>query len=225
MNKKIWILAIMLVSQGLHARYSMVKNDNQFIDEINKHEFVVACFLHSAESSKDVDKQIKKDIKTLQDTIKSTSETEPYKKLLKQEVGFLVIDTNKDALEGLMEKYDISSEQAPQFLLFKNGKVITSISGRVAKLVGFITKSDLLEFVNDYFGKDLDDILAQKADDEAQDREMQLARYQAYSASRYPYGGYAPYNPWGSPGPYIYSGYAQFFPYGYGYNGYAFFIP
>lgn len=226
MKTKIWFLIIMLFSYNVQARYNTVKNDIQFVDEINKYEFVVACFLPSSHVGKDVDRQLKKDISLLQETIKSTSETDPYKKMLKHEVGFVIADVSKDGMKPLVEKYKISmGDDKPQFLLFKNGKALNMVSGKLAKLVGFISKSDLLNFINDYFGKDFDEILAKKADAEDKDREMQIAKYQAYAAYRYPYGAYAPYNPWGSPGPYIYSGYAQFYPYGYGYNGYAFFIP
>ncbi|MBV8660599.1 MAG: thioredoxin family protein [Candidatus Dependentiae bacterium] len=224
---KIKILFLMLLlSHGLQARYYAIKNEDQFLDEINRYEFVIACFLHNPSSSKDFDKQFKKDVQALQDTVKSTSQTDPYKKLLKDEVGFLVIDMNKDATQPLIKKYEIESDgEMPQFLLFKNGKVITNMSGELAKLDGFISKADLMEFISDYFGNDFDDILAKKSDEQEQERQMQLARYQSYDVARYPYGGYAPYNPWGSPGPYIYSGYAQFYPYGYSFNGFAFFIP
>ncbi len=225
MNKKILFLTMILLSQGLQARYFAIKNDSQFVDETNRYEFVIACFLPDPHSGKDFDRQLSKDIKVLQDTVRATSETGPYKKLLKNEVGFVVVDTSRENMNPLLQKYKISTDASPQFLLFKNGKVLTAMSGKLAKLVGFISKSDLLEFIDDYFGKNFDEILSKKADEDAQDREMQIAKYQAAASYRYPYGGYAPYNPWGSPGPYIYSGYAQFFPYGYSYNGYAFFIP
>lgn len=225
MKTKIWLSIIMLFSYNVQARYDTVKNDIQFVDEINKHEFVVACFLPNAYHDKTIDRKLKKDINLLQDTIKSISDMELYKKQLKHEVGFVVADVTKDAMAPLIKKYKISMAEVPQFLLFKNGKALNTVSGKLARLVGFLSKSDVLEFINAYFGKDFDKILSKKADEEEKYREMQLAKYQAFSAYRYPYGAYAPYNPWGSPGPYIYSGYAQFYPYGYGYNGYAFFIP
>lgn len=225
MKTKIWFLAMILFSVGLQARYYAVKNDSQFVDEINKFEFVIACFLPDAHVDGEIDKQLKKDIHLLQDTVKATCETDPYKKLLKNEVGFVVVDTSRDAMAPLLNKYEISGNDQPQFLLFKHGKVVKSIVGQCARLQGFVSKSDLMEFVGDYFGKDFDEILEKKADEQAKDHELQVAKYQAYASYRYPYGSYAPYNPWGSPGPYIYSGYAQFFPYGYSYNGFAFFIP
>lgn len=227
MKIKIWFLMVGLLSAGLQARYYVVKNESQFTEELNKHEFAVVSFLGFIDDdiSKDDLKKARKDMHVLQDTIKATSDTDPYKKLLRQEVAFIVVDSNKASMEPLMSRYKIKPEHTPQFLLFKNGKAVTDMSGKVAKLSGFVAKSDLLDFTNDYFGKDFDDILAQKADDEAKDREMELARYQAFAASRYPYGGYAPYNVWGSPSGSIYTGYAAFYPYGYSYNGFAYMIP
>ena len=223
MNRKIWLLTVILLSQGLQARYFAVKNDSQFVDETNKYEFVITCFLPDPHSGQDFDRKLNKDIKLLQDTVRSTSETGPYKKILKNEVGFVVVDTSKENMTPLLKKYNISTEDdQPQFLLFKNGKVITAMSGKLAKLVGFISKSDLLEFIDDYFGKSFDEILSKRAEEDAQDREMQIAKYQAYASYRYPYGGYAPYNIWGSPSGQMYAGYAQFYPYGYSYNGYAY---
>lgn len=221
MNMKKILLAMILLSQGLQARYHSVKNEEQFVDETNRYEFVVAGFIRGTRGGKDLDKQLKKDIHLLKDTIKSTSDTDPYRKLLRDEVGFLVVDVSRDSVEPLVEKYKIKSDEMPQFLLFKNGKVLNAMSGELAKLVGFISKADLLEFIDDYFGKNFDEILAEKADKQEKEREMQMARYQAYAAYRYPYGGYAPYQAWG---PYAYSGYAHFYPYRYGYTGRAWFL-
>ncbi len=151
MKMKLWFFTMMILSQSLQARYFAIKNDSQFSDEINKYEFVIACFVKTPYPGKDFDRKLKKDINVLQETVKATSETAPYKKLLKNEVGFLVIDVSKDAMQPLVRKFKIASSEMPQFLLFKNGKALTAMSGHLAKLVGFVSKSDLLEFINDYF--------------------------------------------------------------------------
>lgn len=218
------ILFLLLFVNLLNARYFGIKNEEQFLKEINHSQFVVACFVNNLKDH-DFDRDLKKDIDNLRQTVKSAADTQPFNKLLKQEVGFLVVDMSKDSAEPLIKKYKITMNGKPQFLLFKDGKALHTMSGDMAKLAGFISKADLLDFMNDYFGKEFDDILAKKSEQDAQDREMQLARYQAVGASRYPYGGWAAYNPWGSPAGYIYTGYASFYPYGYSYNGYAYFLP
>ncbi|MBP6869784.1 hypothetical protein KBC04_02795 [Candidatus Babeliales bacterium] len=225
MKFKIWMLFVVLCSQGLDARYFGIKHEKQFFDEINNHEFVVACFLNNPNFDNDFDKKLKKDVNLLRDTVKAAADTQPFNKLLKKEVGFLVIDASKEEMQSLVDTYKIPMNGKPQFLLFKDGKALNTMAGQLAKLVGFISKADLLDFMGDYFGKEFDDILAKKSDEQAQEREMQLARYQAAGTSRYPYGSWAPYNPWGSPAGYIYTGYAAFYPYGYSYNGYAYFLP
>lgn len=224
MKKSMLLVMMMLIISTLQARYFMPKNDSQFVDEINKYEFSVVCFLPRQLSGKDVDRQLKKDSKLLQETVKATSETDPYRKLLKEEVGFLVVDASRENMQPLLTKYKLDDEQLPQFLLFRNGKALSNISGNLATLDGFVSKSDVLDFINDYFGKEFDDILAKKADEQAAQRELEIARYQAYAAYRYPYGAWAPYNPWGRA---TYTGYAAFNPYAMGYYGYdyTFFIP
>jgi len=210
---------ILLIGHGLDARYQSIRNESQFVDEINKFEFVLACFVDTPGKGDDYDKKFKKDIQMLQDTVKATSETAPYKKILKHDVGFLVVDLNKDSLDELVEKYNIVQEELPQFLLFKDGKVVSTASGEFAKILGFVSKSDLLEFIDDYFGQGIDEILAQKSDQEDQDREMQLARYDAFAANRYR--PRLPYNAWSrNPD----SGYNHFYPYGYGYYGFNYWI-
>ena len=218
------LIGLALLTSFLDGRYFSIKNEEQFLKEINNYEFVVACFVNNVKDY-DFNKSLQKDINNLCQTVKAASTTEPFNKLLKQEVGFLVVDMGKESAEPLIKKYKIVMNGKPQFLLFKDGKALDALSGQSAKLAGFISKADLLDFMNDYFGKEFDDILAKKSDEQAQEREMQLARYQAIGASRYPYGSWAPYNPWGSPAGYIYTGYAAFYPYGYSYNGYAYFIP
>lgn len=223
MTIKKWFFLMMVAFYNLEARYVVIKNSHQFEQEINKYEFVVACFI-SNPHGKDIDRQLKKDVGLLQEMVKSTSDGQPYKKLLKQEVGFFIVDMAKDSTALLVKEYDLdATDQAPIFLLFKNGKQVQTVSGQSAQIAGFIAKSDLLEFLDDYFGKDFDSILAKKAEAQEQERQMQIARYQAYAACRYPYRGWAPYNPWSST--YVYTGYAEFYPYGYSYNGYAFYIP
>lgn len=221
MKIKLLIMIGFLITSGINARYIPIKNDVQFAQEINKFEFALVCFLHNTQGGKYVDKNLRKDIKMLEKTIEATSDTQPFHKLLRHEVGFLVVDASKDSVDSLIKKYAIVPDEMPQFLLFHNGKVVYSVSGEYAKLVGFVSKADLLDFIDDYFGKALDDILAQKADDQEADKEMQLARYAAYANSRYPYGLYAPYNAYG---PYSWYGYRSFYENG-GYWGQSFYIP
>lgn len=217
------LVCLVLFFPYVQARYVHIKHEEGFDKEINNTQFVLACFLNNFENNDD--KALQKDNSAMRKIIKAAAITEPFNKLLKQEVSFLVVDMEKGSIQALGEKYNISMNGKPECLLFKDGKQVHQDEDQQAKLTGFVSKADLLDFINDYFGKEFDDILEKKSQEQAQDREMQLARYQAIGASRYPYGSWAPYNPWGSPAAYIYTGYAAFYPYGYSYNGYAYFIP
>jgi len=84
MKIKIWFLMVGLLSAGLQARYYVVKNESQFTEELNKHEFAVVSFLGFIDDdiSKDDLKKARKDMHVLQDTIKATSDTDPYNKTI-----------------------------------------------------------------------------------------------------------------------------------------------
>jgi len=222
MNMKLWIVMSFFITSVIDARHISVKNDTHFSEEINKFEFALVCFLQTPHGHKySQDKELRKDVKMLEHTIDAVADAEPFHKLLKREVGFIVVDASKDSVQSLIKKYKIARNEMPQFLLFNNGKVVTSMSGDHAQLLGYALKADIIDFMDDYFGKSFDAILAQKAEDDQADREMQLARYEAYAAYRYPYGEYAPYNAYG---PYSWYGYRQFYQNG-GYWGHTFYIP
>ena len=206
---KMLSIAMLLMGVTIQARYISIKNDSQFFDEINKFEFALVCFIQTPTAAHNQDdKFLRKNIKLLEKTIEAVADTDLYRHELKHEVGFLVIDTARKDFDALVEKYHISIDEMPQFLLFKNGKIISSLSGEYAKLIGYVSKSDILDFINDYFGKAFDTILEKKEEEKQEEKELQIARYAAFAASRYPYDGYAPYN---ANGPYSWYGYNTFY--------------
>jgi len=222
LKTKFLMIMTLLIGINLQARTISIKNDMQFFDEINTYEFALVCFLDTSSAGHhEEDKKLRKKIKLLEKTIDSVSDTQPYRHELKREVGFLIVDITKESVKPLVEKYHVIMNEIPQFLLFHNGKVISDISGEVIKIVGFIEKADLLKFISDHVGKKLDLILEKKEEDKQEEQEMQIARYAAYVASRYPYNGYAPYN---ANGPYSWYGYSTFYQ-NRGYWGNEFFLP
>ncbi len=218
------MIAILLMHQVVAAKFYTIKHSKQLQEALNKHEFSVVCFTGNIDEQMDKDdqKNMKKKMHSLHHKIKSIAEQEQYKKLLKQEVAFIVLDDQYDDIDAFAQDYGIKLQQAARIMLFKHDQAITDIAGSVAMLKGFVAQSDIINFIDEYVGKDFDGILQEKADAQAAEHEEQMARYQAFAASRYPYGGYAPYNVWGSPSGSIYTGYAAFYPYGYSYNGYAY---
>lgn len=218
--KMIIPLMILMLVPMVQARYISIKNDSHFFEEVNKFEFALVCFLENSHGNHN-DKAFRKDVRLLQKTIDATSDTAPYKNILKHEIGFLIVDATKESVMPLIRKYKVSLQEMPQFLLFKHGKVVSEMSGEFAKVVGFVCKADLLDFIDDYFGKELDIILEKKDKEDKEDKEMQLARYAAYGACRYPYGAYAPYN---VNGPYSWYGYSTFYQ-NRGYWGNQFYVP
>lgn len=220
------MIALLLSFAALPAKYVSVKNEKQFHDEINSFDFALVALLPLSAQDKNDAGDCKKDMIVLKKMVKALAETEPFKKDLKQEVGFIVLDSAKDGIGPVLEKYSIKDNTTAHFVLFKDGKALPeSLDSIKPSDDEQLTKADLLDGMNNYFGKEFDDILAKKSEEQAQEHQMQLARLQSYASARYPYGLYSPYNPWGSPAQYVYTGYAAFYPYGYSYNGYAYFIP
>ena len=160
--KMILPLMLLMLVPMVQARYISIKNDSHFFEEINKFEFALVCFLENPNGNHN-DKAFRKDVRLLQKTIDATSDTAPYKNILKHEIGFLIVDASKESVMPLIRKYKVSLQEMPQFLLFKNGKVVSEMSGEFAKVVGFVCKADLLDFIDDYFGKELDTILEKKS--------------------------------------------------------------
>lgn len=222
MEFKKLLFLLLLCTQSVQARYHAIKDENQFFDALNHYEFVIACFLPETDM-KDYD--FKKNIHALQNVMRTISQTDPYKRMLKNEIGFFVIDMTKDSLQQIAKKYVTHSKNTVNIVVLQDGKLVIDASDNKAVLKGFATKKDILDFMTKYCGEKIDELLADKYEQQEHEHNVISDRYQASKLARYPYGGYAPYNPWGSPGTYIYTGYAQFYPYGYGYNGYDFFIP
>ena len=213
MNKfiKFALLSILLSPFLMEARYKTISTESDFFTQINRYEFSIVCFLQSKYDDdlfdRDERKALKREVSLLHKTIKAASETRPFRKILKKEVGFIVVDISKRSMQSIVEKYKIG--RVPQFLLFEQGEVLDATVDNFQSLFGFVTKADILELVDDYFGDEIDEIVSQKEEDAENQREENIARYNAYSRSYY--------NPYYSWGPYGYYGYAR-----YGYGPYSF---
>src|SRR5258708_1648653 len=124
MNIKLWISVILVSCASLQARYYHAKNSEICREIIQKHPFAVVAFVDVAGSSESNRKLWSKYVHEFETMIKSTSATEPYKKSLKSEVAFILVDSSQDAMQSMVKEYKVQRSK-PQILLFKQGKVIT----------------------------------------------------------------------------------------------------
>lgn len=215
--KMIVILCILFVPVIFYPKMYTVKQNIQLENLINSYTFVVVALVPTGHEV------AKKKQQKIKDVIKNIGHNEPYRKHLKDALAFIIAPADLESFVHLAHDKNNVYEDDFGVVLYKNGRVV--LDDQCYGLHFMQTKADVLDYMQFYWGNDFDLILQKQADQEALERQIDLARYQTFAASRYPFGGYAPYNVWGSPSASIYTGYAAFYPYGYSYNGFAYLIP
>ena len=150
-NKFISVL-FLLSATVMHAKYHMIVKDQAFDDLVNKYEYAVVCFAPSHAKDKGLDRTEKKevvaDFQDLKKRLKAASDSESFKKYLKREVGFLLIDTASGHVKEVDEEFAL--ESMPTCLLFKQGKVIFAAQ-QYAQIFEPISKYSILSFLGKYF--------------------------------------------------------------------------
>lgn len=203
--KIMFLLLCAMVTSFMHGKFDWISSDNEFLDRINAYKFALVGFVQSRIDGK-YDKQLASEVKKLRKTMQAASQTTPYKDWLKKDVGFFMVDADKDFGKALADDYKVA--KFPMFLLFEQGEILTESKDGNARLEGFVSKADMLTLIDDYFGKILDELVEQKKEIDRLEREERIARYNSYD--RYygwnPYGGWGPY--YESWGPYMCYGYS-----------------
>lgn len=130
------------------------------------------------------------DIENLLTMFNRTSDTWLYRD---GGLQFIKVNTAKrSSLEDLKEEFFIGNE--PVFILFKEGFPITDDNKQIAMLSGFATRTELMNFINENIGQDLQ----ANADNKAEERRIKAERAEYYWS--YPYWGWPYYGGW----PYYY---------------------
>lgn len=209
---KSFIIILSIICFTVNAKYHVITNERKYNDFINKYPYTVLCFVDSTPDEGFVDRSAKKDhrkaIGLFKQALKSASLSGDYKKLLKNEVGFLLVDVSKRSAEDLDNEFLFS--ELPSCVLLKNGEPVDEFDQPV-KIAGFSTKANILDFIDDHVADELDDLKEQKEEEAEQDRVERIARLNAMSRH---YG----WNPYGGFGPYYYGMYGMhpyYSPYGY----------
>lgn len=182
-------------SVAMLGKFHTIVKDEAFDDLVNKYEYAVVCLAPSRAKSKNFDKDEKKEIaisfKDLKKRLKEASESEKFKQYLQQEVGFLLIDTASSLIKEVDEEFAV--ETTPTCLLFKHGKVVLT-ARRYAQIYEPFSKFSILSFLSKYFKHEFNDIVAEKKDEEEENRKERIARYQSSALVAYPYGAYGYYS-------------------------------
>ena len=180
------ILVLAMLPTVTLAKYHLVKNDNDFDRLINQYNYSVVCFAPAQGS-----KQVKEDFKDLQNRVKAAAGRDDFKNLLRNDVGFLVVDSASKKAQDLPGDFAIS--KFPTCLVFNDGAAAGS------KLVAPKSASELIKLLEQKFGKQLETLTKERREDERLDRQERIASYYAYSSSPYAWYPYAyyPYSRWG----------------------------
>lgn len=195
---KKFMLAIALPTV-IVAKFQDVHNDAEFDRLLNQYQFSVVCFA----SAKGADDQ-KDAFKDLKNRMIAAAKRDDFK-LLRKDVGFLMVDSSSKKVQDLPHDYKIS--KFPICLIFQDGKMIES------SIFNPKSTSDIIKFLDKNVGNQLDDLVADRKENARLDREERIASYYQYASSPWvnppygwmPYGTY-PYTRWGV------------YPYGLGWN-------
>lgn len=181
------------------AKYQAVHNDAEFDRLLNQYQFSIVCFAPSNGS----DDQMQ-DFKNLKNRMMVAAKRDDFN-LLRKDIGFLMVDSGSKKLQDLPHDYKIS--KFPTCIIFQDGKIIGS------SIFNPQSTSDIIKFLDKNIGNQLDDLIADRKEDERLNREERIASYYQYASSPWinppypwiPYGTY-PYSRWGV------------YPYGLGWN-------
>ena len=199
-------VVVLMGLQSVFASVRKVKRVARLESNLQKSEFSIVLFYYRGKRVKD--KTLRKKVREQLRNFKSASKTTPYRYA---GVSFFSVDVaiNKDFLVFANKLRVMPRLDNPTVALFRGNKQVSSKNG-------FLSKSDITDFIDKYLGKEIDKIVDEK--DRKLVREKQDAKRRAYERSyRYPsWGGYYGYG-W----PYRYSrpGWGLGFGWGGGWRG------
>ncbi len=194
--KKIMIMLLVLMNVSLVAKYHAVSSQKEFAKLLDKYPYAVVCFapsgvMHDHEKLDSNEKQdVKSEFRSLQNTVKSASDSRNYKTYLQKDVGFLVVDVASRRVREVDEEYAL--KEFPTCLLFKDGQV-----NMMAQIMYPKSRYDILSLLEKRVGVELDKIIKDKKENERLERQERIAQYNAMS-NYYPYGGWGG-SYWGGP--------------------------
>lgn len=191
--KKI-IIAFLIAVQSITPKYDLVSSERAFKDAILKEPYALVCFAPSRLDSdnQDQDKDtVKQDFRTIKRNMQAAAKVEQYKDYLKDKVRFILVDIGRRRAEEVDDHYELT--QIPTCLLFKHGKPVLD-NNSYAQIVEPLSKYSMLSLLEKYFDQEFSELIKEKKEEEALERQERIARYNAYALSGYPYSNWG----WGS---------------------------
>lgn len=157
------VVGFLLMPVGLLAKLYVSDSDEQFFKQIARHNLAIVHF-----NTYPTDEQDIPELNRMKDAFFSLSKSDRYKQADLAFFGVNVVTVPElahdynidvpdwDSLEDNPDAIkDLKPEQQAVVMLFKDGKPVEQ-DGKAVKRVGFMTKSELKDFIENYFGSALD---------------------------------------------------------------------
>lgn len=185
------LLIALMVAVPLAAKYHKVTSSQEFKRLVDNYRYSVACFIPDVKNdatvldSEDL-KERKKDIKSMQDSIQAAASKSDFRRFLSKDVGFIAVDVGSKRTQGLVDEFHVGQDVI--CYAFEEGAVNPNF-----KVTNPSSAKELIDLLEESGGKDLQELLLERKEEQTEDRQERIARY-------YAYGGYYPYgwgNAWG----------------------------
>lgn len=181
------MLMLLVIATPLAARYHKVFRLPDFQKIVDGYEYSVACFAPgSKQHGEDLDPRDLKDrqasFKDLQGMLQAAASKHEFKRFLSKDVGFIAVDVSSKYGQDFINDFYIHN--TPVCYVFEQGE-----QDQKAQLVHPDSTKDIVDLLEDTVGKDLEHLLADRKEEQSQDRQERIAQF-------YAYGGYYPYG-WG----------------------------
>jgi len=180
-----------------------VKSRVDFATEIKKFSRAIVIFYETKFDTKEDRKKYTKKFKDARRAFDSASKMPRYKDA---SIAFLRVDLDKEELASLAQRYGVDA--LPTYMLFLDGRPLTTQQGVAVQRRGFLEKNDIIKLIERHYGKDINSILKELARLKQREREERVQS------------GWSPYFYWGYGGGYPY-GYPYYYALGYGSAGFG----
>jgi hypothetical protein len=192
MMRRYFVIVFMMMSTLVQARFHKVQNSMQLQSLLQKYPYSIVCFAPSKQYENqrlltEEKKQRKKDFLSMDRLLRAVSDYPDYKELLKNDVGFMMVDTSARSANDTVETYDLY-RQMPICMVVQQGSIDTGVPKIRPACV-----RDLINVLDDVGGDDLQKLLHRRQEEATLDKEESIAQYYALNTG-YPWG-YGPY--WG----------------------------
>ncbi len=172
-NKKMIMIVLCALLSGnfLHAKVRAVMTRRDFENTVSKGSMVVALFYEGEKGNG----KMRGQNRGLMNMYEDLSGYQPYDDA---DIIFLKINVGRKDLSDLAGLYRVTT--MPTFIFFNNGKRCVDNQGSVINLEGFISRADLQSFIDDRYGAQIKQYVANKENRRQQIVEQENESWRPY---------------------------------------------